>query len=102
MRWKIECYHRATKQSLGLGNYHGRELRGLIARACLVALAHLLLVFAQACLPSLKGEPIGSIIDSFTCTVCRMNTRPDQVTVLINGDFPHRKALRQLRLARAG
>lgn len=40
-RWQIKCYHRAAKQSLGLGNYHGRKLRGLVAHMCLVALAHL-------------------------------------------------------------
>jgi len=65
IRWKIECCHRAAKQSLGLGNYHGRKLRGLVAHTYLVALAHLLLVFVQACLPSLKEEPTGNIIDSF-------------------------------------
>lgn len=102
MRWKIECYHCAATQSLGFGNYHGRKLRSLVAHTYLVALAHVLLVFVQACLPSLTEVPIGNIIDSCMCIVCRADTRANQLTVPIDSDFPYRKALRQFQLVRAG
>jgi len=82
-RWKVEEYHRTTKQNLGSGNYHGRKLRGVIAHLVTVALAQILAVFMRACLPALKGASTGQIIRDWMCICCRISQHSDGIAELL-------------------
>ncbi len=99
---KVEEYHHSAKQDLGLGDYQGRELRGIIAHLVSVALAHILVVFMKACLPRLKGASTGQLVRDFICTPCRVNNSRAGPTVLFERALPYSKAIRHYRMARAG
>jgi hypothetical protein len=88
MRCKVEEYHRSAKQDLGLGDYQGRKLRGIIAHLVSVALAHILVVFMRACLPRLKGASTGQLVHDFICTPCRVNNSRAGLTVLFERALP--------------
>ena len=102
MRWKVEEYHRSAKQDLGLGDYQGRKIRGIIAHLVSVALAHTLVVHMKACLPRLKGASTGQLVHDFIRTPCRVNNSKADLTVLFERALPYSKAVRHYQMARVG
>jgi len=102
MRWKVEEYHRSAKQDLGLGDYQGRKLRGIIAHLVSVALVHILVVFMKACLPRLNGASTGQLVHDFIRTPCRVNNSRAGLTVLFERPLPYSKAIRHYQMARVG
>lgn len=102
MRWKVECYHRSAKQTLGLKKYHGRKYRGLVAHTTMVCIAYILVELLKVLLPSLSDETLGSIVETLIQYSTRISIRDGRLTVLVHSDFAHPKALRQFQLARAG
>ncbi len=102
MRWNVEEYHRSAKQDLGLKDYQGRKLRGVIAHLMSVALAHILVVFMKACLRRLKGAGTGQLVRDFICTSCRVNSHGTRLTVLYDRILPYSQAIWHYQMARAG
>lgn len=84
-RWKIEQFHRDSKQWMGLANFHVRTWEGIVALVACTSLRASLLYFLQAMDPACAHLSIEALVPAIQQAACSVeipaNGEPRQASI---------------------
>jgi len=87
LRWSIECFFRAGKQSFGLDKFHVRKLKEIHSHVTFSFISYLFLACLKISNPKLRNLTFGQILDRYLNSFVELKRTTDGLLVYLDPEF---------------